>query len=211
MFTSGSYRPLVKVLEGSARSRRRGRRIARDPAGAAEGRRAAVRAHRRRRPRKARTNPGCCCVLRLPRDPVMVADWVSFNVIDTERQDWARGWAQLKTFAEREQHARVPYGHKEGAYPLGQWVAEQRRAYGAGQMTGQRARSGWRSSAWHGTQPTPASKPTSPPRGSTTQQPAIQACGINERQGPGVLPAGRTGPSPARSASDLINSVLANR
>ncbi|MFF9352781.1 hypothetical protein [Streptomyces sp. NPDC014734] len=22
-----------------------------------------------------------------PRDPVMVADWVSFNVIDTERQD----------------------------------------------------------------------------------------------------------------------------
>ncbi|MGW7261513.1 helicase associated domain-containing protein [Streptomyces sp. NPDC054834] len=34
---------------------------------------------------------------------------------------------------------RVPYGHKEGAYPLGQWIAEQRRAYGAGQMNGQRA------------------------------------------------------------------------
>jgi hypothetical protein len=31
------------------------------------------------------------------------------------------------------------YGHKEGAYPLGRWVAEQRRAYGAGQMTGLRA------------------------------------------------------------------------
>ncbi|WP_442817903.1 helicase associated domain-containing protein [Streptomyces sp. NBC_01591] len=75
-----------------------------------------------------------------PRDPVMVADWVSFNVIDTEKQDWARGWASLKTFAERELHARVPYGHKEGAYPLGQWIAEQRRAYGAGQMTGLRAR-----------------------------------------------------------------------
>jgi len=26
-----------------------------------------------------------------PRDPVMVAEWVSFNVIDTEKQDWARG------------------------------------------------------------------------------------------------------------------------
>ncbi|NED80421.1 hypothetical protein G3I76_73400, partial [Streptomyces sp. SID11233] len=74
-----------------------------------------------------------------PRDPVIVADWVSFNVIDTERQDWGRGWAALKTFSERELHARVPYGHKEGATPLGQWVAEQRRAYGAGQMTGQRA------------------------------------------------------------------------
>ncbi|GAB7036128.1 hypothetical protein JCM4914_75890 [Streptomyces platensis subsp. malvinus] len=75
----------------------------------------------------------------VPRDPVMVADWVSFNVIDTEKQDWARGWAALKKFTEREQHARVPYGHKEGAYPLGSWVAEQRRAYGAGQMSGLRA------------------------------------------------------------------------
>ncbi|MFI1370222.1 helicase associated domain-containing protein [Streptomyces griseochromogenes] len=65
---------------------------------------------------------------------------MSFNVIDTERQDWARGWAALKKFTERELHARVPYGHREGATPLGQWVAEQRRAYGAGQMTGQRAR-----------------------------------------------------------------------
>ncbi|GAA2969717.1 helicase associated domain-containing protein [Streptomyces enissocaesilis] len=69
----------------------------------------------------------------------MVANWISFNVIDTERQDWARGWSALKTFTERELHARVPYGFKEGAFPLGTWVAEQRRAYGAGQMTGLRA------------------------------------------------------------------------
>ncbi|MFI0234878.1 Helicase associated domain protein [Streptomyces sp. NPDC017086] len=60
-------------------------------------------------------------------------------VIDTERQDWARGWAKLKEFTEREGHARVPYEHKEGAFPLGTWVAEQRRAYGAGQMNGRRA------------------------------------------------------------------------
>ncbi|WP_420710843.1 helicase associated domain-containing protein [Streptomyces sp. MUSC 125] len=33
----------------------------------------------------------------------------------------------------------VPYEHKEGAFPLGQWVAEQRRAFGAGQMSGRRA------------------------------------------------------------------------
>lgn len=74
-----------------------------------------------------------------PPDPKLVADWVSLNVIDTERQDWARGWAALKRFTEREGHARVPMGLKEGAYPLGQWVAEQRRAYRAGQMTGARA------------------------------------------------------------------------
>ncbi|WP_443053136.1 helicase associated domain-containing protein [Streptomyces sp. FXJ1.172] len=74
-----------------------------------------------------------------PRDPVTVAEWVSWNVIDTEKQDWARGWSKLKAFTTREGHARVPYGHKEGAYPLGQRVAEQRRAYAAGQMTGKRA------------------------------------------------------------------------
>ncbi|MGW8881524.1 helicase associated domain-containing protein [Streptomyces mirabilis] len=34
----------------------------------------------------------------------------------------------------------MPYEHREGAFPLGQWVAEQRRAFGAGQMTGVRAR-----------------------------------------------------------------------
>ncbi|GAA2768700.1 hypothetical protein GCM10010103_77430 [Streptomyces paradoxus] len=38
-----------------------------------------------------------------------------------------------------QSHARVPYGHREGATPLGQWVAEQRRAYAAGEMSGRRA------------------------------------------------------------------------
>ncbi|MFE2218100.1 Helicase associated domain protein [Streptomyces canus] len=139
MFTSGSYRPLVKVLEG-------------------------LRAHDEevvellaipQEPQKDVAQPSVNIgvapedgaeesrlLLRFaaPRDPVMVADWVSFNVIDTERQDWARAWAKLKTYVEREGNARVPYGHREGATPLGQWVAEQRRAYTAGQMTGQRAR-----------------------------------------------------------------------
>ncbi|MEU7124283.1 DEAD/DEAH box helicase [Streptomyces zaomyceticus] len=138
MFTSGSYRPLVKVLEG-------------------------LRAHDEdaiellaipQEPRKdiaqpsefIGTPPGegeeeSRLLLRFaaPRDPVMVADWVSFNVIDTERQDWARGWAKLKAYVERVGNARVPYGHREGATPLGQWVAEQRRAYAAGEMSGQRA------------------------------------------------------------------------
>ncbi|MEW2497592.1 Helicase associated domain protein [Streptomyces nodosus] len=139
MFTSGSYRPLVKVLEG-------------------------LRAHDEevvellaipQEPQKDVAQPSVNIgvapedgeeesrlLLRFaaPRDPMMVADWVSFNVIDTERQDWARGWAKLKTYVERVGNARVPYGHREGAAPLGQWVAEQRRAYAAGQMNGQRAR-----------------------------------------------------------------------
>ncbi|GAA2618344.1 DEAD/DEAH box helicase [Streptomyces axinellae] len=139
MFTSGSYRPLVKVLEGLRAHDEEAVELLAIP----------------QEPRKDVAQPSVNIgaepedgaeesrlLLRFaaPRDPVMVADWVSFNVIDTEKQDWARGWAKLKAFTEREGHARVPYGHKEGATPLGQWVAEQRRAYGAGQMTGLRAR-----------------------------------------------------------------------
>ncbi|APS17503.1 helicase [Streptomyces sp. Tue 6075] len=139
MFTSGSYRPLVKVLEGLRAHDEEAVELLAIP----------------QEPQKDVAQPSVNIgsapgegeeesrlLLRFaaPRDPMMVADWVSFNVIDTERQDWARGWAKLKTYVERVGNARVPYGHREGATPLGQWVAEQRRAYAAGQMTGQRAR-----------------------------------------------------------------------
>ncbi|MET8081182.1 Helicase associated domain protein [Streptomyces sp. NPDC005303] len=139
MFTSGSYRPLVKVLEGLRAHDEEAIELLAIP----------------QEPQKDVAQPSVNIgaapgdgeeesrlLLRFaaPRDPVMVADWVSFNVIDTERQDWGRGWAKLKTYVERTGNARVPYGHREGATPLGQWVAEQRRAYTAGQMTGQRAR-----------------------------------------------------------------------
>ncbi|MFJ5646203.1 Helicase associated domain protein [Streptomyces sp. NPDC093223] len=139
MFTSGSYRPLVKVLEGLRAHDEEAVELLAIP----------------QEPQKDVAQPSVNIgvapedgeeesrlLLRFaaPRDPVMVADWVSFNVIDTERQDWARAWAKLKTYVERTGNARVPYGHREGATPLGQWVAEQRRAHTAGQMTGQRAR-----------------------------------------------------------------------
>ncbi|MFJ1878654.1 DEAD/DEAH box helicase [Streptomyces chartreusis] len=138
MFTSGSYRPLVKVLEGLRAHDEEAIELLAIP----------------QEPQKDVTQPSLDIgtapeegeeesrlLLRFasPRDPGMVADWVSFNVIDTERQDWARGWAKLKAYVERVGNARVPYGHREGATPLGQWVAEQRRAYGAGEMSGQRA------------------------------------------------------------------------
>ncbi|MGW3852880.1 Helicase associated domain protein [Streptomyces fagopyri] len=138
MFTSGSYRPLVKVLEGLRAHDEEAIELLAIP----------------QEPQKDVAQPSVSIgtepeegeeesrlLLRFaaPRDPVMVAEWVSFNVIDTERQDWARGWAALKKFTEREGSARVPYGHREGAAPLGQWVAEQRRAYRAGQLSGARA------------------------------------------------------------------------
>jgi hypothetical protein len=74
------------------------------------------------------------------RDPKMVADWVSFNVIDTERLDWARGYNAAQQFQKREGHLRVAFDHKEGNYPLGHWTSEQRKTYAAGQMTGLRVK-----------------------------------------------------------------------
>ncbi|MFG2590428.1 Helicase associated domain protein [Streptomyces sp. NPDC048438] len=138
MFTSGSYRPLVKVLEGLRAHDEEAVELLAIPQ---EPQKDVVQPSLfiGSAPEEGEEESRLLLRFAAPRDPVMVAEWVSFNVIDTERQDWARGWAALKRFTEREAHARVPYGHREGATPLGQWVAEQRRAYGAGQMTGQRA------------------------------------------------------------------------
>ncbi|MGW5067158.1 Helicase associated domain protein [Streptomyces cyaneofuscatus] len=138
MFTSGSYKPLVKVLEGLRAHDEEAVELLAIPQ---EPQKDMVQPSEYIGPPPEDGEEESRLLLRFaaPRDPVMVADWVSFNVIDTERQDWARGWSALKTFADRELHARVPYGFKEGPFPLGAWVAEQRRAYGAGQMTGKRA------------------------------------------------------------------------
>ncbi|MEU1056844.1 Helicase associated domain protein [Streptomyces sp. NPDC005876] len=139
MFTSGSYRPLVKVLEGLRAHDEEAIELLAIPQ---EPQKDVAQPSMNIGPAPGDNEKESRLLLRFaaPRDPVMVADWVSFNIIDTEKQDWTRGWAALKKFTERELHARVPYGHKEGVYPLGQWVAEQRRAYGAGQMSGLRAR-----------------------------------------------------------------------
>lgn len=138
MFTSGSYRPLVKVLEGLRAHDEEAVELLAIPQ---EPQKDVVQPSTQIGPPPEEGEEESRLLLRFasPRDPVMVADWVSFNVIDTERQDWARGWAKLKAYVERVGSARVPYGHREGATPLGQWVAEQRRAYAAGEMSGQRA------------------------------------------------------------------------
>ncbi|MFF8961047.1 Helicase associated domain protein [Streptomyces sp. NPDC014894] len=138
MFTSGSYRPLVKVLEGLRAHDEEAVELLAIPQ---EPQKDVVQPSEYIgvNPEDGEEETRLLLRFAAPRDPVMVADWVSFNVIDTERQDWARGWAKLKAYVERVGNARVPYGHREGATPLGQWVAEQRRAYAAGEITGRRA------------------------------------------------------------------------
>ncbi|QCS09539.1 helicase (plasmid) [Streptomyces clavuligerus] len=140
MFTSGSYKPLVNVLQGLRAHDESAVELLAIPQ---EPQKQSVEPSLHIGPAPGEGEAESRLLLRfsVPRDPVMIAEWVSFNVIDTERQDWARGYAALKRYVLREGHALVPYGHREqpGPYPLGYWVSQQRKTYRAGTLTGKRA------------------------------------------------------------------------
>ncbi|MFE1558134.1 Helicase associated domain protein [Streptomyces sp. NPDC058734] len=74
-----------------------------------------------------------------PRDPALIAKWINYQVFNTERQDWRRGLEAAFRYREREGDLQVPYEHTEGPYPLGRWLSDQRRAFRAGTMNGERA------------------------------------------------------------------------
>ncbi|MFE7779283.1 Helicase associated domain protein [Streptomyces sp. NPDC057445] len=140
MVTSASYRPLVKVLAGlrahderavellalpqENSPREEGEWIGPEPEEGEEESRMLLR-------------------FSSPRDPAAVADLVSLRVIDTERQDWTRGYWAARRWSSREGHLRVPLGAEmgtdRGAYPLGRWIRRQRAAYASGQLDGLRA------------------------------------------------------------------------
>lgn len=118
MFTSRSWRPLVKVLEGLRAHDEEAVEMLAFP----------------QQPQKQSVQPSLDIgsepaegeeesrlLLRFaaPRDPAMIADWISFNMIDTEKRDWARGWQTLKTFAERGGPRACPVRAHRGRLPAG--------------------------------------------------------------------------------------------
>ncbi|GGO96533.1 DEAD/DEAH box helicase [Wenjunlia tyrosinilytica] len=139
MLTSAAYASVVRVLEGLRAHDEQGVEMLAVP----QANTPAVNPSPFIGPAPEDGNPENRLLLRFSshRDPVTVADFVSLRVIQTERQDWARGYAALKRFHAEHGHARVPLETVAAdGHPLGGWVSEQRRAFGAGTMDTYRAR-----------------------------------------------------------------------
>ncbi|MFB7170661.1 Helicase associated domain protein [Streptomyces sp. NPDC056254] len=140
MLSSNSYRPLIRLLEGIRAHDEKAVEMLAIPQ---EPRKRVVDPSLPVGPVPAEGEEECRLLLRFaaPRDPALIAKWISYTVINTDRQDWRRGAEAAYRYRQREEHLNVPYEHVEtaGSFPLGRWLSDQRRAYRARTMTGERA------------------------------------------------------------------------
>jgi hypothetical protein len=76
------------------------------------------------------------------RDPAAIRRFVSMQVIEPERASWARGYAAAARYRAEQGDLRVPQTYREPGsdLPLGRWIAEQRAEYAAGRLEDRRAR-----------------------------------------------------------------------
>ncbi len=135
MVTSASYRPLVKVLEGLRAHDERAVEMLAIPQENSPGEMGEWIGPE---PEEGEEESRMLLRFSSPRDPAAVAELVSLRVIDTERQDWTRGYWAARLWSSREGHLRVPLGAEWEGYPLGRWVRRQRAAYASGQLDGRR-------------------------------------------------------------------------
>ncbi|WP_030852868.1 DEAD/DEAH box helicase [Streptomyces sp. NRRL F-4474] len=140
MLSSNSYRPLIRVLEGLRAHDEKAVEMLAIPQ---EKQKRAVNPSRPvgQVPEDGEDESRLLLRFATPRDPALIAKWITYQVINTERQDWRRGAEAAHRYRQREGDLDVPYEHIEtsGAFPLGRWLSDQRRAYRAGTMTGERA------------------------------------------------------------------------
>lgn len=136
MWTSASYKPLVKILQGLRAHDERAVEMLAVPT-----ENSARKAGEWVGPESEEGEEESRMLLRFsaPKSAAAVANLVKYQVLDTEREDWTRGLAAAQQWGAREGHLRVPLGAMEGRYPLGRWIRRQRAAYSAGTMTGRRA------------------------------------------------------------------------
>lgn len=69
------------------------------------------------------------------RDPADIAAFVTLRVIRPESRVWLNGLAAARRFHVQHGHLVVPYVAKDGRFPLGVWIGDQRRSYQAGRLS----------------------------------------------------------------------------
>ncbi|MFD7917576.1 Helicase associated domain protein [Streptomyces sp. NPDC059752] len=140
MLSSNSYRPLIRVLEGLRAHDEKAVEMLAIPQ---ENQKRAVNPSVPvgKAPEEGEEESRLLLRFATPRDPALIAKWITYQVINTERQDWRRGAEAALRYRQREGDLEVSYEHveTEGAFPLGRWLSDQRRTFRAGTMTGERA------------------------------------------------------------------------
>ncbi|MEV0416482.1 Helicase associated domain protein [Streptomyces sp. NPDC050448] len=69
------------------------------------------------------------------RDPADIAAFVTLRVIRPESRVWLNGLTAARRFHAEHRHLVVPYVAKDGRFPLGVWIGDQRRSYQAGRLS----------------------------------------------------------------------------
>lgn len=62
----------------------------------------------------------------IPKERILELEALPGWIWDVLEDNWSRHYEALKTFSQREGHARAPQRHEEDGLKLGQWVAVQR-------------------------------------------------------------------------------------
>ncbi|MFD3472251.1 Helicase associated domain protein [Streptomyces sp. NPDC058682] len=140
MLSSNSYRPLVRVLAGLRAHDEKAVEMLAIPQ---ENQKRIVDPSQPvgKVPEEGEEESRLLLRFATPRDPALIAKWITYQVINTERQDWRRGAEAAYRYRQREGHLDVPYEHIEAevSFPLGRWLSDQRRMFRSGAMTGERA------------------------------------------------------------------------
>ncbi|MFF0386945.1 Helicase associated domain protein [Streptomyces sp. NPDC004286] len=138
-----AYRPLVKVLNGLRAHDERAVEMLAIPQEGIE-RTKGEPSYLGEEPAEGEEEERALLRFGAHRDPGLIARFVRYNLMEPEHANWKAGHRAATAFRKRAGHLNVPYGHREltpnqHSFPLGRWLADQRRALAAGTLAAQRA------------------------------------------------------------------------
>ncbi|MFF3911700.1 Helicase associated domain protein [Streptomyces sp. NPDC001848] len=140
---SASYQPLIKVLSGLRAHDERAVEMLAIPQ---EGlhRTSADPSYLGEEPGDGEEEQRALLRFGTHRDPALIARLVRYNLIEPEHANWKVGHRAAVAFRRRTGHLAVPYEHRElmpggHSFPLGRWLADQRRSMQNGGLAEERA------------------------------------------------------------------------